>query len=81
MAKKAVSKSLKNQGMQIQTRIFFTIIFFMMGFSIIGAGLKGEEATAPIVMLIGMMMVLIGLAPWYVPFVHKRLVPENLPYS
>jgi len=79
MAKK--TKILKRDGMTIITKLLFTGIFFMMGFAIIGAGLKGQEATAPIVITIGMLMVMIGLAPYYVPILYAKLVPENAPTS
>jgi hypothetical protein len=48
-----------------------------MGFAIIGAGLRGQPATAPIVMTIGMLMVIIGLAPYYVPILYSSLVPQE----
>ena len=75
MAKK--TKTLRRDGMSVLSKIFFTILFFMMGFAIIGAGLRGQPATAPIVMTIGMLMVLIGLAPYYVPPLYASLVPQE----
>lgn len=79
MAKK--TKNLKRSGMSTLTKIFFTTLFFMMGFAIIGAGIRGQEATAPIVITIGMLMVTIGLAPYYVPVLYNNLVPDNSAFS
>lgn len=75
MAKK--TKNLQRDGMGIVTKAFFTLIFFMMGFSIVGAGLAGRPATAPIVMTIGMLMVVIGLAPYIVPPLYRLTVPQD----
>lgn len=75
MAKK--TKELEREGMNFVTKLLFTTIFFMMGGAIIGAGLNGQEATAPIVITIGMLMVAIGLAPYYVPLLYKNLVPQE----
>ena len=78
MAKKSKSINLKNSSMNFPSKSLFTFLFFMMGFSIIGAGLKGQEATGPIIVTIGMLMVLIGLAPWYVPIIYKNYVDEKI---
>ena len=78
MAKKSKSINLKNSNMSVPSKSLFTFLFFMMGFSIIGAGLKGQEATAPIIVTIGMLMILIGLAPWYVPLIYKNYVNEKI---
>ena len=75
MAKK--TKTLKRDGMTVVSKIFFTALFFMMGFAIIGAGIRGQEATAPIVITIGMLMVTIGLAPYFVPPLYMKLVPAD----
>ncbi|MHA2250061.1 MAG: hypothetical protein ACXAD7_06855 [Candidatus Kariarchaeaceae archaeon] len=77
MSKKTESKPLKRDGMSIISKFMFTGLFFLMGFSIIGAGLKGAPATAPIVMTIGMLMVIIGIAPYTMPLMYKFLVPED----
>ncbi len=75
MSKKLVP--LKRDGMNILTKLFFTALFFLMGFSIIGAGLRGAPATAPIVITIGMLMVSIGIAPYVIPLLYKYLVPSD----
>ena len=74
----AKSVNLQNENMGFLTKILFTFLFFIMGFSIVGAGLKGQEATASIIITIGMMMVLIGLAPWYMPILHKKYVQAKV---
>lgn len=76
MSKKTKSKPLKRDGMNILTKLLFTGLFFLMGFSIVGAGLRGAPATAPIVITIGMLMVIIGIAPYIVPTMYKFLVPQ-----
>jgi hypothetical protein len=78
MAKKSKSINLKNSSMNFPSKLLFTFLFFLMGFSIVGAGLKGQEATAPIIVTIGMLMILIGLAPWYVPLIYKNYVNEKI---
>ena len=77
MSKKTVSIQLKRDGMNILTKGFFTILFLMMGLSIVGAGLRGSPTTAPIVLVIGMLMNIIGVAPYFVPILYKTLVPEE----
>lgn len=71
---KAKSKDLKRDGMGILSKLMFTALFFLMGFSIIGAGLKGATSTASIVITIGMLMVTIGIAPYVIPFIYKYYV-------
>ncbi len=70
----ARSINLKTNIMNVPTKILFTFLFFLMGFSIIGAGLKGQESTASIIISIGLLMVFIGLAPWYIPVIYKKYV-------
>ena len=49
-----------------------------MGFSIIGAGLKGAPATGPIVITIGLLMVSIGIAPYVIPALYKYYVDPKI---
>lgn len=49
-----------------------------MGFSIIGAGIRGAPATAPIVILIGMLMNVIGVAPYIIPLLYKYYVDPKI---
>ena len=74
----ARSKNLQRENMNSPTKILFTFLFFIMGFSIVGAGIKGQEATAPIIISIGMLMVLIGLAPWFMPFIYSKYVTPKI---
>lgn len=74
----ARSKNLQRENMGTPTKILFTFLFFLMGLSIMGAGLKGQEATAPIIMTIGMLMVMIGLAPWYMPLIYEKYVTPKI---
>lgn len=74
----ARSKNLKRENMNLPTKILFTLLFFLMGLSIFGAGLGGQEATASIIMSIGLLMVLIGLAPWYIPLLIKNYVTKKV---
>ena len=71
---KAISRDLDRDGMNLPTKLLFTVIFLSMGLSIVGAGLKGAPSTAPIVILIGFMMVTIGFAPFIVPLLYKFYV-------
>ncbi len=75
MAKK--KRKLKTFGMDFFTKGFFATLFAMMGFAIIGAGIRGQEATAPIVITIGMLMNVIGVAPFVMPFLYDYLVPSE----
>ncbi len=45
-----------------------------MGFSIVGAGLRGAPATGSIVITIGLLMVTIGIAPYVIPLFYSRYV-------
>lgn len=45
-----------------------------MGFSIVGAGLRGAPSTGSIVIAIGMLMVSIGVAPYIIPLFYKYYV-------
>lgn len=49
-----------------------------MGFSIIGAGLRGAPSTGPIVITIGMLMVTIGIAPYIIPLLYKYYVDPKV---
>ena len=77
MAKPTKSIPLKRDGMSFPVKVFFSMLFFTMGFSIIGAGLRGAPATAPVVITIGMLMVTIGVAPYTMPILYRYLVPEE----
>jgi hypothetical protein len=71
---KAKSRDLKRDGMNIFSKLLFTSLFFLMGFSIVGAGLRGAPATGPIVITIGLLMVSIGIAPYVIPLFYKYYV-------
>ncbi len=71
---KSKSKELKRDGMSIFSKILFTGLFFLMGLSIMGAGIRGAPSTAPIVITIGMLMNTIGVAPYIVPLFYKYYV-------
>ena len=79
MAKKSKSINLKNSNMSFPSKSLFTFLFFLMGFSIVGAGLKGQEATAPIIVTIGMLMILIGLYFLRPGFIEEQTAPSELP--
>ncbi|MDH5404272.1 MAG: hypothetical protein OEY49_17365 [Candidatus Heimdallarchaeota archaeon] len=76
MAKKSKSIPLDDKGMGILPSLMFAGLFIALGGAIVMAGIRGLPATAPIVITIGMMLILIGLAPFYIPIVHGKLVPK-----
>ncbi|MFV2015726.1 MAG: hypothetical protein ACC656_09880 [Candidatus Heimdallarchaeota archaeon] len=75
---KSKPKNLKRDGMNVFSKLLFTSLFFLMGFSIIGAGLRGAPATGPIVITIGFLMVSIGVAPYIIPILYKYYVDPKI---
>ncbi len=75
---KAKPKDLKRDGMSIFSKLLFTSLFFLMGLSIVGAGLRGAPSTGPIVITIGFLMVSIGVAPYVIPLLYKYYVDPKV---
>lgn len=64
--------------MNIIVKLMFLSLFWAMGLSIVGAGIKGQPATAVIVITIGFLMVTIGIAPFTVPLIYKYYVDPKI---